>query len=268
MLYLVYDPTKVCQRENASCRAFGKPLYSPDRSTIEAYETVYYKDDITKYGEALCRPSENRCEEYTYNGAKDYFRDPQKQICEFKQGVRLSGADFPAAPVGSVLRTLPEGEYDGWFIAGSSPSVPCYPEALEGGRNFPMPSRGDTIYAGWTGLCPGSVGECTEFRDINDTSDPLHRTGKPYYFLNNDRLDKASCEGNVDLGQGCVLMRDMTDPTLKYNVAASYDKYEQNDFRPTSPLDCFRNPTDPACAGVLATENDANVLLKVKIDRD
>jgi len=269
MLYLVYDQSKVCQRENASCRAFGKPVYNANRSTIESYETLYIKDDITKYGEALCKPSENRCEEYSYNGAKDYFRDPQKQICEFKQGVRLSSADFPTAPGGSVLARLSEAEYDGWFVVGSSPSMPCYPDGLEGGRNFPLPKRGDVDWAGWTGLCPGTASECTEFRDINDSSDVLHRSGKPYYFINNDRLDKRSCEGNIDVGQGCVLMRDISDPVLKYSVAASYYKYEKNDFRPTAPIDCFRTPSDPACLAVgNATTSDANVLLKVNVDRD
>jgi hypothetical protein len=267
MIYVVYDQSKVCQRENASCRAFGKPVYSVDRSSVESYQTVYYKDDITKYGDALCKPSEEFCEEYKYGGANDYFRDPQRKVCEFRQGVRLSGDDFTAAD-GALLDSLPEAEYDGWFQQGSSPAKPCYPEALEGGRNFPMPKRGDTIWAGWTGLCPGSASECTEFRDINDTSDPLHRTGKPYFFVNDDRLDKTTCQGNVDVGQGCVLMRDMTDPILKYNVAASYNKYENNDFRPTVPVDCFRNPTDPACEAVLTEVNDANVLLKVKVDRD
>jgi hypothetical protein len=31
MLYLVYDTNKLCKPENASCRAFGKPNYTPDR---------------------------------------------------------------------------------------------------------------------------------------------------------------------------------------------------------------------------------------------
>ncbi|MCE9586660.1 hypothetical protein K8R04_05135 [Candidatus Uhrbacteria bacterium] len=269
MKYLVYDPSKVCQRENASCRAFGKPLYSVDRSTIESYTSVYYKDDITKYGDALCKPSEEFCEEYKYNGANDYFRDPQRKVCEFKQGVRLSFRDFPSAPVGSVLAGLAEAEYDGWFRQGSSPSMPCYPDALEGGRNFPLPKRGDEIWAGWTGLCPGTAAECTEFRDINDTSDVLHRTGKPYFFVNDDRLDKTSCQGNVDVGQGCVLMRDMSDPVLKYSVAASYAKYASNDFRPTPPINCFLTPTHPSClAAGASTSTDANLLLKIKIDRD
>lgn len=268
MKYLVYDPTKVCQRENASCTAFGKPLYSIDRTSIESYTSVYYKDDITKYGEALCRPSEEMCEEYKFGGANDYFRDPQRKLCELRQGVRLSSADFPSAPAGSVLDSLPEAEYDGWFIQGSSPATPCYPDSLEGGRFFPMPKRGDPNWSGWTGLCPGTSAECTEFRDINDTSDVLHRAGKPYFFVADDRLDRTSCQGNVDVGQGCVLMRDMSDPVLKYSVAASYRKYADNDFRPTQPVDCFRNPTDPSCTATASTSSDANLLLKIKIDRD
>ena len=268
MLYLVYEESKVCRAENASCRAFGKPVYSNDKKSIDSYQTVYYKDDITKYDEALCRPSEEFCEEYTYSGASDYFKDPQNQLCEYRESVRLSAADFPDATAGSVLDTLPEGEYSGWFQKNAAGNVPCYPDALEGGRSFPMPRRGDSIYSGWVGMCPSEVSECTEFRDINDTSDPLYNSGKPYFFINDSRLDKTSCGGNIDLGEGCVLLRDMSDPVLKYNVAASYGKYENNDFRPIAPLDCLRNPSDPGCTAVLAEENDANVLVKVKLDRD
>ncbi len=255
MLYLVYDPSKVCQLENASCRAFGKPRYSIDRSTIESYDTVYYKDDITKYGDALCKPSEEFCEEFSYNGSSDYFRNPGSKVCEYRTAVRL-----PATT------SYEEGEYSGWFQKGAIGDTPCYPETLIDGHSFGLPKRGDRVWSGWTGACPATATECTEFRDVNDTSDTLHRSGKPYFFINDEKIDRTSCAGNVDLGQGCVLMREMTNPVLNYSVAASYRKYNSNDFRPTQPIDCSRDFADPACQSTTST--DANILVKIKVDRD
>lgn len=266
MVYLIFDRSKVCQAENASCRAFGKPNYAPDRLSIESYDTVFYKDDIRQYAGGLCRPSEEFCEEYSFGGAKDYFRDPQNHICEFREGVRLSRANFPGDPILSLL-PAEEVVYSGWFRAGSD--YPCYPSNLEGGTFFNISRRGDANYVGWVGLCPGSAAECTEFRDPNDTSDPVYRqSGKPYYFVNNSRIDTRTCQGNVDVGTGCILLRDMSNTALTYSVAASYRRYEQNDFQPTPPVDCLSNPSDPNCVAVNSTSSDANMIVRVDVDRD
>lgn len=270
MLYLVYDKTKLCQPENASCTAFGKPSFSPDRATITGATTVYLKDDITKYGEALCKPSEEMCEEFSHQGAKEYFRAPAEKVCEYKEGIQLSSASFPNAPTGSPLRNLPEGTYSGYFIQGST--TPCYPSILENGNTFGMAQRGDAAYAGWTALCPASQDSCTEFRDVNDRTDPDHTSGKPYFFLNDDNIDKASCGGQIDPANGCVLLRDMADTTLRYNAKATALAYEKNGYKPTAPIDCVGNPTNDSCVAVKdptkGDVNDANLVVKVNLDRD
>lgn len=266
MLYLIYEESKLCQPENASCRAFGRPTYAPDRSGIEEFQTVYFKDDISRYGEMLCRPSEEFCEAFTYNSAPDYFRDPQTHVCEYRNSVRLSGTDFPA---GDPLATLPAEEiiYSGWFVKGED--YPCYPSNLEGGTFFNISRRGDTNYQGWVAMCPREQGECTEFRDPNDTTDPIYReSGRPYFFIQNNKLDKASCAGNIDVGAGCILLRDQSNTALTYSLAASYHAYEANDFEPTRPLNCAQTPAHPSCVATNSTTTDANVLLKVNIDRD
>ncbi len=250
MLYLIYDQSKLCQAENMSCRAFGKPVYSMDRTSIESYENVYYKDDVTKYGAGLCRPSEEFCEEFSYLGAKDYFKDPGEKACEYKDGLSLSAFDFAEDPDVYTLLGGPdfaEGTYSGWFRKGTS--IPCYPENLQGGNFFGLPKRGDEPYEGWVGLCKPEHGECTEFRDTNDTSDPQYRTGKPYFFVDNSKLDKTSCSGNVDQGSGCILLRNTNDPTLRYSAMATDLSYQDNGYRAVPPIDCAANPSNPYCAG-------------------
>ncbi len=248
MLYLVYDTSKLCKPENASCRAFGKPNYTPDRLGLKDQPTtVYLKDDILKYGEALCKPSEEMCEEFDHQGAKEYFRAPAEKVCEYKEGVRLSSADFPDAAAGSALAGLPEGSYNGYFVQGSN--TPCYPEILESGSTFGMAQRGDDAYTGWTALCPASQDSCTEFRDVNDTTDPNHSTGKPYFFLNNDSIDKKSCGGQIDPANGCVLLRDMADNTMRFNSKATAAAYASNGYNPTAPIDCVTNAGNEFCQG-------------------
>jgi hypothetical protein len=248
MLYLVYDTNKLCKPENASCRAFGKPNYTPDRLGLKDQPTtVYLKDDILKYGEALCKPSEEMCEEFDHQGAKEYFRAPAEKVCEYKEGVRLSSADFPDAVAGSALAGLPEGSYNGYFVQGSN--TPCYPDILESGSNFGMAQRGDDAYTGWTALCPSSQDSCTEFRDVNDTTDPNHSTGKPYFFLNNDSIDKKSCGGQIDPANGCVLLRDMADNTMRFNSKATAAAYASNGYNPTAPIDCVTNASNEFCQG-------------------
>lgn len=235
VVYLIDDPSKRCTADQNSCRAFGKPQFAPDRQTITGFTTVYLKDDIARYNRILCRPSELFCEEFTYNNAKEYFRDPVNHVCEYREDV--------TGVVG-----VPAGTYSGWFQAGVNPARPCYPELLESGRTFGIARRADPAYRGWVGMCPEAAGECTELRDPVDTSDPGRPSGKPYYFIRNERLDTTTCAGNVDTGNGCILMRDTSVPNNRYNARATYNK-QQTAARavPVQPLDCERNPADPNC---------------------
>jgi hypothetical protein len=312
MVYLIYDTSKLCQPEADSCRAFGKPKFSTDLTSIPSFDTVYFKDDITAYGTALCRPSEQFCSEFSYNGAKDYFKDPESKTCEYKENLHLSGLDFgdnPDPTVSSTLGDLADGTYSGWFRTGTN--VPCYPANLQSGNFFGLPKRGDEPYTGWVGTCDPQFGECTEFRDPNDTSDPDHRTGKPYFFVNNSKLDKTTCSSNYDLGAGCILLSDTSDPAVRYSTRATDQSYRDNSEQPVQPVDCNLDPTNPNCQArcvgkkitrigtstdevdfegatcnsdsdcalpavgnvsydlkCVQPKNDANILVKVKTDRD
>ncbi len=237
-LYLIDDPSKRCNAQNMSCRAFGKPKLSPDRQTLDVekpYETVYFKDDILRYKTALCKPSEAFCAEYSYGSVKEYFRDPGTSVCEYREGETFSGGAGPA-----VTRL------GGWYVKGSA-ETPCYPNILEGGATYGLARSGDTAYKSYVGLCEQAAGECTELRDVSDTTDPTRRSGKSYFYIKNDRLDTSSCNGTVDLGRGCVLFRDMSSGALNYNARATYEKYKEQAFRPVTPVDCRNNPDNPLC---------------------
>ena len=79
------------------------------------------------------------------------------------------------------------------------------------GDNGRSDASASTTYQAWTGTCPTTQAECTEFRDVNDKADPNHPTGRPYFVINDERLDTDSCNGKVDPGRGCVLFRNMGD---------------------------------------------------------
>ena len=238
ILYLIDDLNKRCDAQNMSCRAFGKPKLSPDRQTLDSekpYETVYFKDDITRYKSALCKPSEAYCAEYKYGSVKEYFRDPGISVCEYRESEVLSGGAGPA-----------ETRLAGWYVKDSA-ETPCYPDILEGGNAYGLARSGDATYKGYVGTCEEAAGECTELRDINDTSDPTRRGGKSYFYIKNDRLDTSSCNGTVDVGRGCVLFRDMSSGALNFNARASYEKYRAEGYKPVTPVDCRNNPENPLC---------------------
>lgn len=236
-IYLVDDPERRCDAEGAMCKALGKPVFSKDRRTVERFETVYIKDDVRKYSEGLCKPSELFCEEFTTAVGREYFKDPQTHLCEYRERVNVAG-------VTGVL----DGVYNGWFIKGES--TPCYPEALASGQEFLLLKTGDRSpgegYKGWGGACPVEESECTEFKDPNDKSGGSV-TGRSYYFINDDRIDRRSCNNTVDPSRGCVLVRDMSSSVLRYSLDATLQAYSNNRLEPIAPVNCEENPNSPGC---------------------
>ncbi len=249
-VYAIDAPGAHCTESQMSCRSFGKPKFNPDltlppnSATVSAFETVYLKDDITKYvdesGEPkmLCRPSELFCEKFTSGNITSYFRDPGDHTCEWRDKVPV--------PAGSLYG---KGEYSGWFVKGSDPPQPCYQDKLSTGNVFLSEFSAGLGYRGWTDTCPADQSECTEFRDPNDHTNLQHPQGRPYYFINNDKLDKSTCNGRVDLLSGCVLFRDMNDSRLSFSTVATYAKSNKEDGSAESPINCVTDPTNPYCKG-------------------
>lgn len=281
--YYIDEQTSSCKAAQVGCKAFGLPQYDQTRREYDTllednsrdlsktFDTVYLKDDVTKYSGALCSASELFCEAYKYNASgqsgTEYFRAPSDHACEYKEGVVVArqGSNGVASAVAQNC-SLPNADayvgatYDGWFRVGTD--CPCYPELLSRGKSFGILLTGDvgfnglageTIasgtneYNGWAGICPQTQAECTEFRDVNDQSDPLHPLGRPYYVINDERLDKETCDGRVDPGQGCVLFRDMSDSKLTSNSLATFKEYALRGYKPVSPVDCTATPDLQSC---------------------
>ena len=247
-VYLIDDLQAQCSASEDSCRAFGKPKYKQDYLSLESastskFETVYFIDDITKYvandGEPdmLCRKDELYCDEFKSGKITAYFRNPADHACEWKDKVLLKKNEDKGIPA--------DGEYTGWFRKGTD--APCYPSVLSTGNTYLIQNSGDPGYTGWGGLCPIEQSECTEFRDPNDHSDPTHPSGKPYFFIHNQRLDVKSCNGKVDLLSGCILFRDMGDVRLRYSVPATYAKSHAEGDIPETPIDCVTDPDNDFC---------------------
>jgi hypothetical protein len=286
--YYIEEKSKQCPAAQVGCRAFGPPNFTQDRLALksptatkekdkgEPFKTVYMKDVATAYDTALCSEKELFCESFTSVNGTDYFRAPADHACEYRTAV----------VVDSSIAGTAGATYDGWFRMGTD--LPCYPDQLKSGGKFGVLLTGDPGFNGWngaekanydprylpigvhawTGMCPDDQAECTEFRDVNDKSDPLHQLGRPYFVVNDTRLDKSSCNAQVDPARGCVLFRDMSDTSLTFNTAATFDSYKTRAYQPVAPVDCANQSSNPSCVRVSnATSNDSNIIVKVKPDR-
>ncbi|MFZ2804009.1 MAG: hypothetical protein WA001_02185 [Patescibacteria group bacterium] len=293
-VYLIDEPSAHCDASNMSCRAFGQPQYD-ENLNVTGVKTIYLKDDVTQYVDSsgepqmLCRPSELYCDRFTSQTANppviSYFRDPMTHTCTWQDKVEMS--DLSGTYNGKAY-TIPAGEYSGWFVDGAPSPTPCDPTELSSGNTFLNDYSAAAKYDGFVSTCPAEQAECTEFRDPNDHSDISHPLGRSYYFLDNSHLDKTTCAGSVSPFDGCVLFRDMNDSELTFSVAATYADSHANDDSPVAPINCDSDPTNPNCTAKGTCDNDstkscttdsqcgsgtcqlndANLILKVKLDRD
>lgn len=198
-----------------------------DEGVIGAWRAIAFKDDPSKYDRTLCETEAVGCEAYSGAGGTFYFKDPGNQVCEFKTNVKYGGV-----------------QVSGWFRKSQLGGIfPCYEGYLIGGETYGILKNGDVGYGGWVGLCAAEYNRCEEFVDPLDTS-AANPEGKPYYYLNNSKLDKSGCEGQVSLKQGCVLVNQTSNTQAYFSSAASYFR---SDFERggdlITPLDC--DPNDP-----------------------
>lgn len=85
------------------------------------------------------------------------------------------------------------------------------------------------------------------------------RAYTPYYYLDNNQLDKSSCNSQVGLADGCALFYDPNQPNFTYDSVASYEKSAGQGIPDTSvnAVTCQNDST--SC--------DSNLILKVRRDR-
>ncbi|MCC7357779.1 hypothetical protein IT408_04760 [Candidatus Uhrbacteria bacterium] len=254
-IYVIDAPSVRCDASQDSCRAFGKPTLDPAWKQTGT-QTVYLIDDITKYvldGEPdmMCRPSELFCDTFVSDSVVSYFRDPQEHACTWKDKVTLSAASALADDEkGLPAYSYPAGQYSGWFMQSGTSTLPCYPHLLSNANTFLVSAPMTNDYQGWTANCPKDQSECTEFRDSNDHSDSSRPVGKPYYFINNGNIDKSTCGDVADPFNGCVLIRDTNDATLRFNAKATYAESHAKGDIGVTPLDCaFKDKGNPFCVG-------------------
>ena len=224
--YLINDSTKSCTSADKGCQRFGLPTLS--RTEVNGqltYKVTGWSDQFLKNNPdlytqkpTLCQANGLGCQEFMPRGSSTpvYFRDPLDGLCEYRENIN--------------------GQ-TGWFKKGASDL--CYPGYTQPGTNIHgIKNFGENGYLGLVGLCPQNESGCKEFID------PL-ATASPYYYLDNAKLDKSSCQG-VSQKQGCVLLNDTTQTTETYNAEASYKKSADNNSDLVAPVNCA---TPGQCVG-------------------
>ncbi len=238
--YLVNDARYACTSDNVGCTMMGDKTLNRERTAVQGWKTVYFKNDPATYADTLCRKTEEYCQAYTRgaDGSSAYFKDPELRTCEFKENV---------------------AGYSGWFKTGTSD--PCYADYLQAGTQYGIWKNSDAPYAAWAGQCEPQYDQCKEFVDPQDTS-TLHPNGQPYYAIKNARLDSSSCQNRASLtkspsgadsASACVLFWQTDDLLKTFDAAATYQASDAQ--------------RGGLVSAVSSDRNDANVVLKVARDR-
>ena len=251
-IFVVDLPEYRCGNGAQGCTLYGSPVFSTDNASVASFDTVAIINNPDEYDQTLCEQNELFCEAYsTDQGAVYYFKNPNNQTCDYKNGVTIDGST-----------------YSGWFRSGTS--EPCYYDDandngtfdvatellssyLIGGSEFGVWRNGDTAnYDGWVATCPAEQNSCSEFLDVVDTAEGLYPNGRPYYYLNNEKIDQSeaspseSCDGLISQEEGCVGFSNNATPFSTFSTSASYVKsWHANElvnadqpFTPVDPVDC------------------------------
>ncbi len=276
--YLVPDNRKFCPVAYKGCQSLGVP----DRDNPNYLPTVYKINDPDQYASSLCLSEDLYCEEYSSDKGAYYFKDPRTETCTYQSNMA----------VGDNIVT-------GWFkTANLKDALPL--GCLDTDNDY---DSGDFALGENVASCPTDKNLCTTFYDPTDpigcgmgtcsscatltatecysitnefncsvaggTFVLTSEQCQPYYYYNNEKIDKASCNGQVNKNNGCVLFReannwnsDHTIVNVNYDTAQSY-ALNVSTGTAVSPVTCDPTDTtlDPPC------NLDSNVLLKVRKDR-
>ena len=259
-VYLVNDQAHQCAAENTGCQALGLVDYDKIGSATST-QTAYLKNSPDKYKDILCSEDAEGCESYTTTkGGLAYFRDPivwGNKLCEWQEN-KLSNE-------GSA--------HTGWFKKGSNEG--CYWDNGDTGRldNYQVKPVGASGYDKKVGVCPVAQDTCSEFVDPLATS-PLHPAGEPYFVLNNEKLDRSTCQGQASLKKGCVLFDETAKGSKLWSASTTYAASQVKNYDLVAPIDCGRRgekgtADNSFCKDAPDTSdaNNANLVLKVTRDR-
>ncbi|HUT22704.1 MAG TPA: hypothetical protein VMX18_04935, partial [Candidatus Bipolaricaulota bacterium] len=209
-IYLVNSQQYQCSAQDKGCTAVGQALFNTDEAIVDWAQT-YLKIDPDNLDNKICKNSELNCEQYV-DSSKNvyYFKNPGIKYCVYQPG-----------PYG-----------DAWYEAGSDPLVLCdtidlygdgnkkvLPYYYTGYVNTPLYGASETL--GWSAQCPNNQNTCAAFIDPADKAD--NPIGKTYYYKNNDKIDRDSCNGVVNPLEGCMLFQDMSKDELStWSADATY----------------------------------------------
>ena len=211
-----------------------------DEGVISGWKATVVKVNPSNYDQTLCQADAVGCQAFKASDGVYYLKHPGNQVCEFKTNIQVDGRVT-----------------SGWFRKSSSGSVfPCYEDLLVEGATFGIYRNRDTTYTGWVGACSAEYDRCEEFQDPND---PLpNGSSRAYYYLDNNKLDRASCGGQVSLSRGCVLLNQTSKTKTDYSSAATYFRSEREaGGGPVSPVSC------QAGSGGSSSQNCTNRCLAV-----
>jgi len=170
--YLANRPDYQCGSLSKGCTAVGVPIMQSTSlgDKVVSYLNAYVINNPDQYNSTLCSSEEVGCQEWQSGDGYYYFKDPGTKTCEYRL---VSGS------IGSG------GFSWGWFIKGSSSTVPDCPMIQPSvGAAHPDPGKG------FTGICPGEFNSCTLFVD-------------PVTFDGKNLLYNADLERDTVLGGDC-----------------------------------------------------------------
>lgn len=171
---------------------------------------------------------------YSLSASAKKINGPGKQVLKIKF---LSGSN---SEISSFEQEFDSEDWEKKTINKKSPAGTRYIQVETFSDSRPSSSLGEADF-NWD-----------NFSLVNlDSSD-----GR-YYYLNNSKIDKSSCQYRVGVKDGCILFNDTSQPesTLIYDSATSYKKSEEKD--------------DTLVNAVNAGEKtgDANIAIEVRRDR-
>lgn len=256
--------------------------------TVQEWTAGAVKDDPSKYATTLCTSEAVSCEEWKTKDRTLYFKDPGDHVCEYKENIdyRFPGSLvtvkrsgwFRKTSDGSLFPCAPElvkngnefGIYRNDDISCTLQAVCsdlagclCYPvkptnATCDGGASDPStcgvypscrvaPDQRSCGFQEWIGSCESKYSACTEFVDPFDTSNNAP-DGKPYYFLDNAKLDRGACTGGASLENGCVVFDQTVNTEKSMNARATYALSQRKyDGSNVAPVNCEDNPGHEFC---------------------
>ncbi len=224
------DISPLCEDNEVGCEAF---------TTTDTDDAVhYFKEPFDKTCVYKTGPTGNEKGWYktvTQPGPNNTEVEVPCGIDEVSFSTGQGGADSSDLG-GGVGYTLLGGGV-GYILAGGYQNI--YSESSMFGEDFyndgnTQPYRNNTQFAnynGWVGLCPAQQDLCTAFVDPTDRAeidyDKLSEEGtlgKPYYYINDDKLDDDSCT-DVSREAGCVLFNDTSVTAEDKSFVSTYNSY-------------------------------------------